>query len=148
MGRHGLDIEAIESLDAEADALIAEASAQGFGFMERLCREWLDGTNRFDGPGEIFLAARLDSRIVGVGGLNRDPYTDDPSVGRVRHLYVLADFREQGIGRALVERLASAARPHFAMLRLRTDTGRGARFYESLGFHRTEGDAVTHTMHL
>jgi hypothetical protein len=47
-----------------------------------------------------------------------------------------------------VERIAAAARPQFAMLRLRTDTERGARFYEGLGFLRTDGDAVTHTMRL
>ena len=34
-----------------------------------------------------------EGRLVGVCGLNVDPYLDDPSVGRVRHLYVLVAAR-------------------------------------------------------
>ena len=148
MGREGLQIERLTGIGAESDALIAEASALGFPMMERLRREWLDGTNRFDLPGEILLAAWVDGHLVAIGGLNRDPYADDSSLGRVRHLYVLADYRERGIGRALVRRIAAEARAYFVVLRLRTATAQGARFYEELGFVRAEGEAVTHIMRL
>lgn len=144
----GLQIERMKEPGSEAEPLIAEASALGFPMMERLRREWLDGTNRFDLPGETLLSAWFDGRLVGIGGLNRDPYADDPALGRVRHLYVLADFRERGVGRALVERIVAEARPHYIVLRLRTATQQGARFYEKLGFEAVREDAVTHILRL
>jgi len=71
--------------------------------------------------------------IVGVCGLNRDPYVDDPSIGRVRHLYVSPSHRRQGIGRALVRTVMDAASDRFRMLRLRTTPVAGS-FYGALGF--------------
>jgi hypothetical protein len=37
-------------------------------------------------PGEALFVARVGERVVGVCGLNVDPYTAEPRVGRVRHL--------------------------------------------------------------
>ena len=121
-----LDMVALETLHAES-------VAEGYKFVGRLCDEWRSGMNRFGAPGEgVFVAQNLTG-IVGLCGLNRDPYVDDPSIGRVRHLYVRPSYRRQGIGRALVRTVMDAASIRFRRLRLRT-TPFAESFYRALGF--------------
>jgi GNAT superfamily N-acetyltransferase len=115
-------------------APIAESEANGLRFVRRLADEWASGANRFDRPGEAFFAARDGGEIVGVGGLNVDPYTTDPRIGRVRHVYVLATHRRHGVGAVLVGEIIAAARGHFHTLRLSTSNPDAARLYERLGF--------------
>jgi hypothetical protein len=67
--------------------LIAESELR---FVRRLADDWVSVANRFDRPGEALFVARLPGQVVGVRGLNVDPYTAEPGVGRVRHLYVAA----------------------------------------------------------
>jgi len=65
----------------------------------------------------------------------------------VRHVYVRQPYRRRGAGRALLMAVITAARPSFDLLRLRTDTLEGARFYESLGFQpRPHDDDATHVI--
>ena len=129
--------------DPRLSPLIEEAREQGFAFMDTLVREWADGTNRFDRAGECYLAVLSGGRVVAAGGLNRDPYSDAPGVGRIRHVYVLAEARRSGAGRILLAELANRARGHFGVLRLRTRTAGGAAFYEAIGYVRTaQGDAT------
>ena len=135
-----------EALPATLEALERESVAQGFTMVTRLRTEWASGANRFDRSGEIFLAAVQDDRLVGVGGLNIDPYAGDPSLGRLRHLYVLEVARRHGVGRALVERLVADATGHFAAIRLRT--GQAASFYANLGFETVEEPQATHRLRL
>jgi GNAT superfamily N-acetyltransferase len=131
----------------ELAAVVAESERAGMRFIRRLADEWAAGTNRFDKPGEALFAARADGRLVGVCGLNIDPYACDPQVGRVRRLYVLAEFRRLGVGRRLMEAVVAAARGRFASLRLRTESPEAAEFYERLGFHRRDGmPDCTHTL--
>ncbi len=119
--------------------LLSESEPAGHRFVRRLVEEWTAKVNRFDQPGEALFAAWAGGRLVGVCGLNADPYTAEPGVGRVRHLYVLAALRRFGIGRRLVEAVLAAARGRFAALRLRTDNPEAAAFYERLGFQRRVG---------
>ncbi len=126
--------------------LVAESEREGFRFLARLVREFDDGGNRFDAPGEALLGCYLGSELVAVGGLNRDPYSPEPRVGRLRHLYVSPAFRRRGVGRTLVDALVAAARPHFGVLLLRTDTPAAARFYETLGFAAVALPYATHRM--
>lgn len=124
--------------------LIEESRREGFRFLGRLRAEFEDGTNRFDAPGEALLGGYRGSKLVAVGGFNRDPYAAEPRVGRLRHLYVSRAFRDTGIGRALVEALVAVSRPHFDVLRLRTDTPAAARFYEASGFTPAASPHATH----
>jgi GNAT superfamily N-acetyltransferase len=124
--------------------LIGESGREGFGFLERLHAEFLDGSNRFDALGEALLGAWRAEHLVGIAGLNRDPYVSDPRVGRLRHLYVRRPERERGIGRALVAALLADAARHFDLIRLRTDTVAAARFYEALGFVPIQSPDATH----
>lgn len=126
------------------DALVVESEQAGHRFVRRLAEEWASGANRFDRPGEALFAALLDGRVVGICGLNVDPYTTTPGVGRVRHLYVLVAYRRLGIGRRLVDRVVEAAQGRFDRLRLRTQNPAAALLYERLGFDRRAG-ATDHT---
>jgi GNAT superfamily N-acetyltransferase len=127
-------IAKVTELDVVAlDTLRTESVVEGYKFVARLCDEWRSGMNRFCAPGEGLFVAQNLTGIVGVCGLNRDPYLDDPSIGRVRHLYVSPSYRRQGIGRALVRIVMDAAGNHFRTLRLKTTPVAGS-FYQALGF--------------
>ena len=141
-------IERIDSLPIDRlVALATEAEATGFRGLSRLFSEWQAGGNRFDQPGEALFIATDNGRVVGVCGLNRDPYLGDPTVGRVRHLYVAVGHRRTGIGSRLVRAVVGAARGHFARLRLRTDSPGADAFYRSLGFLPVTGEpACSHQL--
>jgi len=80
---NGMVIERLSDLPSESiDALVAESEQAGWRFMRRLAEEWASGANRFDGAGEGFFAALIGGRVVGVCGLNVDPYTVAQAVGR------------------------------------------------------------------
>ena len=129
--------------------LLAESEASGYRFVRRLVDEWEQGTNRFSRPGEALFAAESGGRVVGVCGLNVDPYLDDSRVGRVRNVYVLAACRGRGIGRRLVGRAVAEAQGHFDRLRLRGREAGPARLYESLGFRPCAGmPDCTHILEL
>ncbi len=129
--------------------LVGESEKAGFRFLRRLVDDWESGANRFAGSGEALFAAVLGGRVVGVCGLNSDPYQCGGRVGRVRHLYVAVEFRRRGVGGLLVARVVWMARNSFGRLRLRTDSEGADRFYEVLGFKRCDGEAdCTHMMEL
>lgn len=146
----GVRVERLRALPADRLApLIVESEPAGLRFVGRLVQEWESGRNCFDRPGEALFGARLDRLLVGVCGLNVDPYASDPRVGRVRHLYVLTAHRRLGVGGKLVGAVVAAAHGRFAALRLSTASPEAARLYESLGFRRHAGDAhCTHLMEL
>jgi GNAT superfamily N-acetyltransferase len=130
-------------------ALLAESEASGYRFLRRVADEWESGANRFARLGEALLAAEFDDRLIGVCGLSIDPYLEDDRIGRVRNVYVLAEYRGLGIGRRLVEAAISAARGRFDRLRLRAEDSGPARLYESLGFLACSGIAdCTHILDL
>jgi GNAT superfamily N-acetyltransferase len=137
---------------APADCLgawLAESEDAGSRIVRRLIEEWASGVNRFDGPGETLLGAWIGGRLVGVCGLNVDPYAAEAGVGRLRHLYVLSAFRRLGVGGYLVAEIVKTARGHFDTLRLRTANPAAARLYEALGFRACAGVAhSTHVMEL
>ena len=126
--------------------LVAESEAAGLRFVRRLVDEWINGSNRFERRGETLYAARLSRRIIGIGGLNVDPYAREPGIGRIRHLYVLSNFRRQGTGRQLVEAVIRAARANFQLLRLRTESPTAGWYYQALGFQACAG--VPNSTHL
>jgi N-acetylglutamate synthase-like GNAT family acetyltransferase len=128
------------------DQLRAEATRHGFHFLDRLVSDWHSGLNRFDQRGEQFLLAFAGNRVVGVGGLNHDPYVESAEIGRLRHLYVLNDWRRKGVGRALVERLLQSARGTFTIVRTRARTKEASVFYDLCGFSGIHDDAASHAI--
>jgi GNAT superfamily N-acetyltransferase len=127
---------------AQLADLAADAQADGRGMVLRLVREWEAGVNRFEKPGEVLCVAACgrSGRVVGVCGLNRDPYAGDPAVGRVRRLYVARSHRRQGIASALLRRLIADAACGFRVLHLRTHDPVADAFYRQMGFSAVSGD--------
>jgi GNAT superfamily N-acetyltransferase len=132
----------------EVRALVADSERAGLTLGRRLVDEWDRGSNRFDRPGEALFGAWADGQLVGVCGLNIDPYAGDDWVGRVRHLYVRASARRLGFGRALVTRAIDAARGRFETLRLTTSNPDAARLYEAAGFQLAPARDCTHVLRL
>jgi GNAT superfamily N-acetyltransferase len=124
--------------------LLADDERGGTRFVRRLVDEWASRTNRFDRPGEALFGAWIGEQLVGVCGLNVDPYATAQQVGRVRRLYVLTAFRRLGVGRRLVIEVIAAAGGRFDSLRLRTFNPAAAGLYETMGF-RPSGGATDHT---
>src|SRR6188474_310160 len=101
---------ALRRLDPEGvefQALAEESRLEGYWMLVRLADGWRDGRNRFRRRGEVMLAAWQDEVLAGVGGLNVDPYVQERREGRVRHVYVSAAHRRQGVGRLLVEAIVA-----------------------------------------
>jgi ribosomal protein S18 acetylase RimI-like enzyme len=135
-----VEIERLRELSLDdLEPLIVESEGAGLGFVRRLADDWARGANRFDHAGEVLFAARVGARLVGVCGLNVDPYAGEGTVGRVRHLYVLSAYRRLGIGQRLVGHVIDAAQGRFARLHLRTTNPAAARLYERLRFLRIAG---------
>lgn len=130
-------------LPDELNAMAAQAQLEGFGFLGRLVSEFDSGFNTFSKPGEALFEARNNGALVGIGGLNRDPYVEKVGglgVGRIRRLYVDPCARRQGVARQIMVAIEQAAQGCFAVLRLRTDTERGAMFYSQLGYKAIAND--------
>ncbi len=132
----------------EFTEMLAESKMAGFRAIERLVTDWETGINRFDRPGEALFIARQGDRILGVCGLNRDPYINSSQIGRVRRLYVMQENRRQGIGRTLVHQIIEVAKLSFDWLHVRTTNPIAAQFYQSLGFMPCHDEAATHTLNL
>jgi len=128
--------------------LVEESLAQGFRAIHRLVDEWQTEKNRFSKPGEALFAAWFADHVIGVCGLNQDPYADANQIGRIRRLYVQQAYRRQGVGRQLVEQIICTAKPNFVELRLRTTDAIAAHFYASLGFHPVNLPNCTHSLKL
>ena len=125
--------------------LVETSSEEGFQFLIRLEREFLSGEVRFDATGEAFLGAFENSELIGVGGLTRDPYSGEPRTGRVRHVYVLPEWRGRGVGRRILREIERRAIERFDSLVLRTDTSVAANFYQALGYEKLAiGGTATH----
>lgn len=130
------------NLPPDFPVLRAEAAGEGFGFMDRLLREWTSGDVRFDRPGEQLLVARHDGTIAGIGGVTADPF--DPSALRMRRFYVRAGFRRHGIARQLALTLLQGALATGRALNVNAGTEVAPGFWESMGFRPVEGLPHTH----
>ena len=123
-------------LPAGLEQLVQASVAEGFRFVRVLRDQWDSGTNRFAKPGEALFSAHFGGELAGVCGLNRDPHSADPAVGRLRRVFVGKPFRKQGVGRALVFHALSFAGEHFSIIRVQTETSEADFFYRALGFSR------------
>jgi RimJ/RimL family protein N-acetyltransferase len=143
--------ELIEITDANIGglhSLIGESTRDGYHFLQRTIDDWNSGANKFDGPGEKLWGLFMGEEMIGVGGLNIDPYSVIPTVGRVRHLYIRADQRRQGYATLIMHKIMDEASHHFTVLRLFTDNAAASAFYEKLGFKQTGEYKASHFMML
>lgn len=132
-----LIIESIQELPTEQlKDLIQESVQEGFTFVTKLVNEWNSGVNRFDKVDEHLYQVSYKGKIVGIGGVNNNPYKEEGKVGRIRHVYVRPAYRSKGIGKILVLALMDSCKDKYDKITLRTMTQRAAKFYESLGFQK------------
>ncbi|GIP31659.1 GNAT family N-acetyltransferase [Paenibacillus sp. J2TS4] len=129
-------------------SLVERSREEGFRHIVRLVKDYEQGKNTFAQHGEALFVAVQGEQIVGVCGLNADPYSQ-AEAGRVRRLYVLPEFRRAGIGRKLTEAVITEAAKHYKRLVLRTDNEGAGKFYEALGFSQSNGiEQSTHILRL
>jgi GNAT superfamily N-acetyltransferase len=128
--------------------LLDESVQQGFLFIQKTFDEWNDGSNSFSKPGEQLWGLLLVNKLVGIGGLNQDPYDNNPNTGRVRHLYIKQAYRRRKYATTLLNQIKSTAKPTFNKLRLFTDNPAAGLFYEAAGFKKTDGHKVSHELTL
>jgi len=124
--------------------MMDESVRAGYGLIKRTIDDWENGTNRFANPGEKLWGLFLGGDLIGIGGLNRDPYTRESNVGRVRHLYIMEAHRRKGYATLLMDAILHVAKQNFNRLRLFTHNPDAAKFYEKLGFQKVNGDKVSH----
>jgi len=129
--------------------LEAEAVADGVHNVTRLLDRWVDGSERYEAPGESLLVALAagTERVVGVGGISRCP--DVAGALRVRRFYVAADWRRDGVARLIAETLIEDARRNAELVTCNAGASAAAvPFWESMGFSRSEAAGVTHELKL
>ena len=114
-------------------ALKSESIALHFNMLRRLEENWQRGENRFNAPGEKLLGAFLNGKLVGVCGLNRDPFSQQPRAGRIRHLYISEKCRGLGIGKQLLAVVMADASIWFDFLNTHAPQAAWA-FYDHAGF--------------
>jgi len=117
-------------------SLLKISTDEGYSFTQKLLDEYESGVNRFDSSGAALLGVSADQQLIAIGGAHPDTYVNQPQIGRIRHVYVLPDYRRTGVGKLIMEALIDHARAHFEILTLRTPTAHGDAFYTALGFSR------------
>jgi len=133
-------IERVKSLEKyDLNLLIEDSVSEGYKFVKRLVDEYETGDNKFDKNGESLFVAIIDGEVKGIGGLNIDPYLGLTEIGRVRHLYVLRNYRGTGVGKKLLGTIIDEAKKHFRILTLFTNNPIADNLYRSFGFTKVEG---------
>jgi len=143
-----MQIREVREISTGIEMLATMASEQGFESVRRLVTEYLAGENRFSLPGEVLFGVYVDERIVGIGGLNVDPYETSSRVGRLRRFYVKPELRRKGFGTELLCRIEARAKGQFPSLQLFTPSQAAGEFYESMGYERQFRHKVSHAKRL
>ena len=102
--------------------------------------------NDFSKEGEILLGIFISNLCIGIGGLNVDPYIEDPIIGRIRHVYISQKHRRKGLATLLLKKIIRMAAKDFKILHLYTNIPNASSLYESLGFVPSSGIKVTHIL--
>ncbi|MBJ8105368.1 MULTISPECIES: GNAT family N-acetyltransferase [Bacillus cereus group] len=130
-----IHIQQIEDLMIyEHDYLVQESKDEGFNFLIKLISEYENKINTFNKTGECLYGIFQGGRLIGIGGINENLYTEDNKIGRLRRFYIAKEYRRKGLGRLLLVRILSDAKKYFTIVVLNTDTEQGDKFYTSSGF--------------
>ena len=131
-------IERIITCNAKELAPFLVASfTEGYRFMKRFVEEFDSEENMFEKEGEGLFAAKIDDKIVGIICINIDPFLNKETIGRIRNLYVLPQFRNRGVATALLSTVIELGRLHFQMLTIYSDNGHAERLYTQYGFYKS-----------
>ncbi|MDA2516308.1 GNAT family N-acetyltransferase [Bacillus cereus] len=130
-----IHIQQIENfMGYEFSHLVQDSEEEGFNFLIRLINEYKNEINTFNKTGECLYGIFRGDMLIGVGGLNEDPYTKDNKIGRLRRFYISKDFRRIGLGNLLLNQLLCHAEKYFEVIVLHADTKQGDAFYTANGF--------------
>jgi hypothetical protein len=66
--------------------LAIEAQIEGYGFVKKTIDEWKSNFNTFSKKDEFLFGLFINDLCIGIGGLNVDPYINDPKIGRIRNV--------------------------------------------------------------
>jgi len=119
--------------------LLTESLTEGYNFVQRLTHEWESGKNRFAQKSEGLYKISMKEQVVGIGGINRDPYSEPNYFGRLRRFYIMSAYRGQGIGGVLLKEILRRHENKFDAIVLRTDNEMAGLFYEKHGFVAVQG---------
>jgi GNAT superfamily N-acetyltransferase len=122
-----------------------EATAGGIGNVSTLISCWVDGSQRYDRPGESLLVAvdAATNEVIGVGGLSQCPHV--PGALRVRRFYVAELWRRRGVANAMARELIDGGLSVTDTLTCNARASAMAPpFWESLGFRPVEAEGITH----
>lgn len=128
----------------DIEPLIKTSEQEGFRFLSRLKEDWIKGINLFNKRNEQLYQVRIEGQIVAIGGINNNPYEEKGKTGRIRHVYILPEYRRKGIGRTLILHLLKMMQGKYERITLRTDTKDASIFYESLGFEKVKSRHSSH----
>lgn len=105
-----MHIQQIENLmKYEFKYLVQESKEEGFKFLKKLINEYENELNTFNKSGECLYGIFQGEKLIGIGGLNADPYTENNKIGRLRRFYIAKDYRRIGLGKLLLNKLLSHA---------------------------------------
>lgn len=128
--------------------LKSESIVFGFNMLRRLEENWLTNHNRFDKSGEKLSGAFNDGVLIGLCGLNHDPFTSQARTGRLRHLYVGIEWRRMHVGSLLLREVLNNSDRWFDVINTNAPPS-AFTFYERAGFiPLTDADKVTHCLSL
>lgn len=135
MNLNNIHIQQIEDLiNFEYRHLVKDSKEEGFNFLIKLINEYENKINAFNKTGECLYGIFQEEKLIGIGGLNEDPYTVYNKVDRIRRFYISKEYRRIGLGNLLLNRLLCHAEKYFEVVVLHTDTGQGDAFYTANGF--------------
>ncbi|KPU56114.1 GNAT family N-acetyltransferase [Bacillus wiedmannii] len=134
-----IHIQQIEDLmKYEHDYLVQESKEEGFNFLIKLISEYENKINIFNKTGECLYGIFQGEKLIGIGGLNEDPYTENNKIGRLRRFYISKNYRRKGLGNLILNRLLLHAEKYFKVVVLHTDSKQGDVFYNANGFVKGE----------
>lgn len=130
---------------AKMTALLKHSTGEGFDLLERMNQNFLNGTARFDRPGEALICAEYEGRLVAICGSAPDP-SDDRAL-QLRHGYVLPELRQLGIATAMLKKLiCDLPAGQYDRITLRAYFPPVRKFCEHHGFRPVEGRRHTHEL--
>ena len=132
-----------EKLPAAFEPLRAAASAEGFGFLDRLGVRWRAGAYGGDARAGV-LGAWVGDELAAIGAQTPEEYDPHPTHRRLRHFYVAPQWRRSGVGRALASALTAEAFALAPRLHLRATHAGSVAFWDALGFARVLHPNRTH----
>ncbi|WP_173910482.1 GNAT family N-acetyltransferase [Acinetobacter sp. Marseille-Q1618] len=151
-----LKIIPITTLSIQLEQSIFHSQQEKFRFLTRLKSEFESGVNRFDQQGEALFAVYKNKQLIGIAGLNQQPYDVKNSlsingfnfypaeIGRIRRFYIHPNFRQCGIARKLLTEIKDFAQHYFKILTLFTDTTDAAAFYQACAYHACQHPKISH----